>query len=35
MFSSHKLGDQNLKFLIYNQTNSWASRYDEHSLCNN
>jgi hypothetical protein len=23
-----------LKFLIYNQINSWASTYDEHSLRN-
>ena len=35
MFSSHKPGDQNLKFSIYNQINSWASTYDEDSLCNN
>jgi hypothetical protein len=27
--------DQNLKFSIYTQLNSWASTYDEHSLCNN
>jgi hypothetical protein len=25
MFSPHKPGDQNLKFSIYNQINSWAS----------
>ena len=27
MFTSHKPGDQYLKFSIYNQTNSWASTY--------
>jgi hypothetical protein len=27
--------DQNLKFSIYTQVNSWASTYDEHSLCYN
>jgi hypothetical protein len=27
MFSSHKPGDHNLKFSIYDQINSWASTY--------